>query len=69
MMKTMTMMMIISHNFKTTKQEGQSGIENLNDNHFNHFNAHKPHICKTFQKIFVNLQFLFNLHLYIHISQ
>jgi hypothetical protein len=31
MMTTMTMIMIISHNFKTTKQEGQSEIENLND--------------------------------------
>lgn len=31
MMTTITMIMITSHNFKTTKQEGQSEIENLND--------------------------------------
>jgi hypothetical protein len=59
----MTLLKIISHNFKTTKQQGQSEIENLNDNHFNHFNAQNPHICKTFHKTYVNLQFLFNLHL------
>ena len=31
MMTIMTMIMTISHNFKTTKQEGQWEIENLND--------------------------------------
>jgi hypothetical protein len=44
MTMTMTMTTIISHNFKTTKQEGQSEIENLNYTYFNHFNAQKQHM-------------------------